>query len=361
MVKTMAKLSMAHSSTHGARKPPGPKHADSAGRALGSIVTKMIKNGGFPYNVYSLLYNACVTSVSDYSGPVTGFLQYDSTLKIHLRAIRAFLGVPKNTCNVGVLSEVDLLLPRYRTNIQMVRQYHRMTRMDDERLTKQIFLWDKALNDRNIVTTWSSETKSIFNDCNYSELFESNCSFNLKEVVSKMTEIFKTKQSEFLSAECAEKPKLRTFNVFKDFHVKPAYISKPLTFHQRRMMAKTRLGCLPIRIETGRYSIPKLPEIERKCLVCKNVRQSIDHDPLDGPNFDPVESEVHYLFTCGAYKAERDIWYDTMTLPPDFHLLTVESKLKIVLNDPCNVKATSIFITNAFNTRSKILNLPLLS
>ena len=57
------------------------KHSDAAGRALGAIVTKMIKNGGFPYNVYSLLYNACVTSVSDYSGPITRYLQYDSSLK----------------------------------------------------------------------------------------------------------------------------------------------------------------------------------------------------------------------------------------------------------------------------------------
>ena len=73
------------------------KHADAAGQALGAIITKMIKNGGFPYNVYSLLYNTCVTSVSDYSGPVTGYQKYDSTLKIHLRAIRAFLGVPRLT------------------------------------------------------------------------------------------------------------------------------------------------------------------------------------------------------------------------------------------------------------------------
>ena len=48
------------------------KHADAAGLAPGAIVTKMINNGGFPYNVYSLLYNACVTIVSDYSGPITG-------------------------------------------------------------------------------------------------------------------------------------------------------------------------------------------------------------------------------------------------------------------------------------------------
>ena len=134
-------------------------HSDSAGRALRSIITKMIKNGGFPYKVYSMLYDACVTSVADYSAPVTGYLQYDSSLQLHLRAIRAYLGVPRNACNPGVLSEVDLLLPRYRTNIAMIRQYHRMLSMDDTRLTKQIFLWDRDLNIRNIVTSRSGEVR----------------------------------------------------------------------------------------------------------------------------------------------------------------------------------------------------------
>ena len=63
------------------------KHSDSAGRALSCIITKMIKNGGFSYNLYSLLYNTCVTSIADYSSLVTGFNKYDSSTKIHLRAI----------------------------------------------------------------------------------------------------------------------------------------------------------------------------------------------------------------------------------------------------------------------------------
>ena len=51
--------------------------ADAAGRALGSIITKMIKNQGLPFNVYSILYSSCVTSISDYASEVTGFTQYD--------------------------------------------------------------------------------------------------------------------------------------------------------------------------------------------------------------------------------------------------------------------------------------------
>ena len=164
-----------------------------------------------------------------------------------------FLGVPKNACNVGVLSEVDLLLPRYRTKIQMVRQYHRMICMDDSKLTKQIYNWDRALNDKNLVQTWSNEVKGIFTDCNNFSIYESKCSFHLHQTVSNIKEIFKSQQREFLSSECAQKPKLRTFVLFKDFQEQPAYITKPLALHQRRMMAKTRLGCLPIRLETGQY------------------------------------------------------------------------------------------------------------
>ena len=79
--------------------------ADTAGRALSSIVTKMIKKGGFPYNVYTVLYNACVTSITDHSS------KFESSLQVHIRSIHAYLGLPNNSVNVRVLSEVDLLLP----------------------------------------------------------------------------------------------------------------------------------------------------------------------------------------------------------------------------------------------------------
>ena len=65
----------------------------------------------------------------------------------------------------------------------------------------------------------------------------------------------------------------------------------------------------------------------------------------------PVETEAHFLFSCVAYNEERVLWFSKMNLPNDFETLPLESKL----NDPCNVKATSTFITNSFNARSKIL------
>ena len=83
--------------------------------------------------------------------------------------------------------------------------------------------------------------------------------------------------------ECSEKPKLRTFVKFKDFTNTPAYLTKPLSFVQRKVVAKTRLGCLEIRLETGQWVRPRLTEEERICLVCENVEKN-------------VENEFHFIF-----------------------------------------------------------------
>ena len=81
--------------------------------------------------------------------------------------------------------------------------------MEDDRLTKQIFKWDKTLNDRGIVSGWSNELKMIFNECNFNLIYEMSCPFDLKYVVSNITEKFKTSQINYLANECDQKPKLR--------------------------------------------------------------------------------------------------------------------------------------------------------
>ena len=327
-------------------------HAARLQRRPGSARTSLgpiIKNGGFPFNMYSMLYDACITSVSDYGGEVTGYNQYDSTLKIHLRAIRAFIGVPRNACSLGVMSEVDWLLPEFRTKMKMLRQYHRIVKMSNNRLTKKVFLWDKQLNETNVVFSWTNEVKAIFESCNLLNIYNSNSIFPLKATIKKVKTAFLAEQQNFLRAECSDKPKLRTFVKFKDYNVLPSYITKPLSFKQRKFIAKLRLGSLEIRIETGRFSRPRLEENERLCPVC-NL-----NDPLQGLN-PQIENETHFLFICSLYDQIRGDWMSKMQLPVEFNNLTVNEKLKVVLNDHNNVKLTSQFIIDAYDLRSRTIN-----
>ena len=119
--------------------------------------------------------------------------------------------MPKSAPNVGVLSEIGWLMPHFRTRLTMVRLYHKLINMDNERLTKKVFIWDKALNDQNLVSTWNSEMKDIFSDCNLDLLFTLGVSFDVKFTVQYMREKFIDIQARSLSEKCGHYPKLRTF------------------------------------------------------------------------------------------------------------------------------------------------------
>ena len=305
----------------------------------------MIKKGGFPFSVFTTLYQACVCSIVDYGGEVFGYNSFDSALKIHLRAARAFLGLAKTTPIPGIISEFNLLLPQYRNHIKMVRQYHRILKMSNDRLTRKVFNWDKLLNDR-VQTTWYSEVQNIFSLHNMENIFQSNIIFDLKSTLEKLQKSMLLAQQNSLETQCSAKSKLRTFITFKDFYTTPSYISKPLSFVQRKFMAKIRLGCLEISIETGRYARPRLPEDARICQIC--------HNPGQTP-----ENEVHFLLQCEAYESERSAWLSSLEKPENFSILPPSEKLKIVLNHDQNVKKSAQYIINIYDKRSKIVsNLP---
>ena len=239
--------------------------ADSAGRALSSIITKMIKNQGFPFNVYSILYQACVCSISEYGSEVFGFQEYDCTLKLHLRAARGFLGLPKNITSFGLISELDWLMPQYQTQIKMIRHFGRLLKTSDHRLMKRIYFWDKCLNESGKITSWTSEIQSILYDNNLNHVYDAHQIFPVKNIVTQLKCKLLEQQQFIVENVCLSKPKLRTFIEFKDFKTVPPHIYKPLSFLQRKTISKARLGILPIRLETARYVRPVLPEEQRTC------------------------------------------------------------------------------------------------
>ena len=331
--------------------------AESASKALSLIITKMIKAGGLPYNVYSKLYESCCTSISDYGGEVVGYQVYESTLKVHLKAARAYLGVPINSSIPGVLSEISWMEPIYRNNIRMIRQYSRVLKMSSYRLTKIIMDWDRLLSQSCDIITWTSEIQNIMYDNQLTSVFDSYMVFPVKTVVQKLSDGLKLKQSLSLKLQCQNMSKLRTFIKFKDFSNIPSYILKPLSFPQRRAISKLRLGTFNIRIESGRTERPRLPENERKCNVCSRMFASssyLNNNILTNYHL-PVENEIHYLFFCFGYCDLRFKWLKSLYKPDNFIFLSSDEKLNIVLNYHENVKLTSQFILDAWDRRSKIL------
>ena len=306
---------------------------EAAGRALSGIITKMIKNGGFPLNVYKILYESCVCSITDYGSEVLGFHEYSATEKIHTRAIRAFLGLSKNTPIPGMRAEMGWLEPRSRTQAKMIRMLHRLVCMPPNRLTKKIFLWDFNITVNSRLSTWGKETREILNRNNMNQIFQTSI-FDLKSIIENLKTSLLIKDQQKIKNQCSM-PKLRTYNLIADFSSPKVYLLKPLSFIQRKFMAKTRLGVLQLRIETGRYERPKKPAEQRTCKQC---------------SLEVVENEAHFLLECPKHNFLRDQLIGQIN-NEGFSLLNDSEKLKLLMNNSDIVKQTSQFIINAFDNR----------
>ena len=199
--------------------------------------------------------------------------------KVHLRAIRAFIGIPKRAPIPGVLSEMNWLEPRSRTQIRMIRHFKRLTKLDDNRLTKKIYLWDRHLNDSGVVKTWCTEIKEILHR-NDMDFVYSSPYFSIKNVVADLQKSLLERDQIKWEADSRRMSKLRTFILFKDFKHDSSFLTKPLSFIQRKFLAKLRLGVLALHIETGRYHRPRLPAEDRLCKIC---------------NSGEIEDETHFL------------------------------------------------------------------
>ena len=77
--------------------------------------------------------------------------------------------------------------------------------------------------------------------------------------------------------------KLRTYKIIKHDFIYEPYLELP--YHLRNPLTKLRISSHPLRIETGRCTLPPLPIDDHKYFICEDM----------------VEDELHFLFNCDYY------------------------------------------------------------
>ncbi len=153
-------------------------------------------------------------------------------------------------------------------------------KMDCSRLNKRIFNFDRDKCHNN----WSDKFKKLLDDLSMSQFWDNGSSIPLEVAKNKLWDRFKADWEH----QCTTKPKLRTYVKFKNDVKVASHISSNISKYERSLISQLRLGILPLRLETGRYS--NLQEKDRICLLC------------DG-NY--IENEHHFLFQCELYNTER--------------------------------------------------------
>ena len=117
----------------------------------------------------------------------------------------------------------------------------------------------------------------------------------------------------------------------------------------RKRLAQLRLGCLPIRIETDRYTRPIVHGDQRFCLqpkstkcdnIVKNLNDSMKH----------VENEYHFMMKCSQYDQLRSEMFAQIQAA-EFAQMNDHDKFIFLSTTQSIAKIVAQFIVNAFDKR----------
>lgn len=239
--------------------------------------------------------------------------------------MRFYLGVHKFVPNAALTAEMAWLKPLYSRYLCIIRFWNRLLKMDENRITKRVFIEDYNKCHKN----WSHNVKMILSKLDIEHCYINKEICDLENVKTKLFDIMEKDIKE----EIEVKPKLRTFKLFKMSPAVEPYLTCTLERHKRSLFAQFRCGILPLKIETGRFS--RMPVEERLCEFC---------------DLKKVEDEFHFLCECKLYADVRKTYFDTVKLRnPSFTNLTLKDKFVFLVKN--NWRETINFIVTAWNTR----------
>ena len=253
--------------------------ADSAGRALGSVVNKLKICKDLGYSTYSQLYDACVSPIVNYAAGVWGFKERRISDAVQNRALRCFLGIHKYVPSLAAQVDMGWIPGIIRRKCDMIRLWNRFINMSDDRINKKVFLWSKVQN-----SPWAAEIHAVFEEADFQYIYRNNLSCSITKIRKKLFVGFNEKWLNDIML----KPKLRTYVQIKHNYETELYVKTNLARNQRSLIAQLRMGILPRALEVGRFK--NIPEEQRLCELC-DLRE--------------VENESNFLLYCPFYDKLR--------------------------------------------------------
>lgn len=113
--------------------------AESAGHALGSVISKTREHADICHKTYTKLCEQCVDPIVDYCSEVLGHETGKNLSDIQMRACRYYLGVPRTTTLSCLNAEMGWFPTKFRRMRSVIRYYNRIVRMDANRIPCVVF------------------------------------------------------------------------------------------------------------------------------------------------------------------------------------------------------------------------------
>jgi hypothetical protein len=246
----------------------------------------------------------------EYGSSVWGIKDAQKIDRVQHRAIRYFLGVHKFAPILGMLGDMGWHEAVIGRQLCMFRLWNRIMKMSQDRLTKNIFTEDFNCHvNRN---NWSYSMLELFRNVDLEHVFWSKDCVDIANVECTLKE----KAVDSWHQAIHRKPKLRTYVKFKNDFITENYVKYCFDRKGRSLTAQLRLGILPIKVETGRYTNIQIQD--RLCEHCVNL----------------VEDECHFILHCRQNRLGRQILFNKAAgMCHNFLQLDDSEKMSFLFND----------------------------
>ena len=277
-----------------------------------------------------------------WGGDVWGVKKNAKTVidKSYLTFARCLLGVKSTTPNLIVHGECGRTPPSVAIEISTIKFWHRLKRMNDNCLVKQVYN-ELAFLDSMGFGTWVTSVYELLRnlnfdlDINLEHNFDSYCKQHIRNnFINNWSEAIR---------DVSHHPKLRTYSRFKTSFNQEPYLDSVKELKYRNAIAKIRTSSHTLAIEKGRFTHPKTPVNQRLCMYC-----------------DSIEDEEHFLINCQLNQPDRAIMFNNIqSVYPCLMKNQSEKYIFLMKTDNTQVlKWLGRFIHNSFLQRSELMGVP---
>ena len=213
---------------------------------------------------------------------------------IHLKFLKAMLGVRKQTTSAAVYADTGRVPLRIQWEIQTLKYWERVLHLPNTHILHKCYLQLLSLDNSGQIN-WCSNVKNLL--CSIGERYQrlwdtQDTSSDSKAIASSSGMLHHLYIDNLMSdiQASGEGKKLRIYRLFKtDFRLEHYLLDVTNPFH-RVALAQFRLSSHNLGIETGRHTKPPKPQEQRLCLYCRNGC---------------VDDEVHFLTECDIHTETR--------------------------------------------------------
>ena len=137
----------------------------SANRALGALTAKFIDSGGMTNEVFTKIYESLVDPVPLCCAEIWCQSEQSIINTVQNRAMKLFLGVNKNTSNVGKLGDLDWKSCLTKQRIEVFRTYIRLESLSHDRLLHKVHQWSVRRNN-----SWDARVLKLSKKLNINDI-----------------------------------------------------------------------------------------------------------------------------------------------------------------------------------------------